>query len=61
MGGRKARVWFFNHKYDYTTEFNDKKSCYQLMITITISEEKKHLFEKISWIETHWLFPNFVG
>ena len=47
LDGRKVRVWFFNHKYDYKTELNYKKSCYQLMITITISEKKNFFWENI--------------
>ena len=39
---REAGVWFVNHKYDYE-KLDDTKSCYQLIITITISEKKIHL------------------
>ena len=39
-----AGVRFVNHEYDYTplqTELDDTMSCYQLIITITISHRSK--------------------
>ena len=42
------------------TELDDTKSCYQLIITITISKKKKKkLVEQISLIETMSSVKNF--
>ena len=44
-----AGVRFVNHEYEYTslqTELDDTMSCYQLIITITISHKSKVSFEK---------------
>ena len=35
----------FNHEYDYRTELDDTKFCYQLIITLTKSVIHKALFK----------------
>ena len=43
---RKAGIRYVNHEYDIRTEVDNTMSCYQLIVTITISTKVKVSFEE---------------